>query len=129
MAIVVDEYGGTRGLVTLEDIIEEIFGDINDEFDDEVAVGYRREDARTVVFEGKMSITDVCRVLNVDATTFESVQGDSESLGGLLLELFKKLPQAGEETSYEGFVFYVLSADDKRINEVRVRKNDLVEQT
>ncbi len=129
MAIVVDEYGGTRGLVTLEDIIEEIFGDINDEFDDDTAVGYRREDARTVVFEGKMSITDVCRVLNVDATTFESVQGDSESLGGLLLELFKNLPQAGEEINYEGFVFQVVSADDKRINEVRVRKNDLVEKT
>jgi putative hemolysin len=129
MAIVVDEYGGTRGLVTLEDIIEEIFGDINDEFDDDTAVGYRREDARTVVFEGKMSISDVCRVLNVEATTFEAVQGDSESLGGLLLELFKKLPQAGEETNYEGFIFQVLSADDKRINEVRVRNNDLVEQT
>jgi putative hemolysin len=128
IAIVVDEYGGTRGLVTLEDIIEEIFGDINDEFDDDTAVGYRREDARTVVFEGKMSISDVCRVLNIEATTFEAVQGDSESLGGLLLELFKKLPQAGEEASYEGFVFQVLSADDKRINEVRVRKNDLVEQ-
>ena len=129
MAIVVDEYGGTRGLVTLEDIIEEIFGDINDEFDDDTAVGYRREDARTVVFEGKMSISDVCRVLNVEATTFEAVQGDSESLGGLLLELFKNLPQAGEEINYEGFVFQVLSADDKRINEVRVRKNDLVEKT
>jgi putative hemolysin len=128
IAIVVDEYGGTRGLVTLEDIIEEIFGDINDEFDDDTAVGYRREDARTVVFEGKMSISDVCRVLNIEATTFEAVQGDSESLGGLLLELFKKLPQAGEEASYEGFVFQVLSADDKLINEGRVRKNDLVEQ-
>lgn len=128
MAIVVDEYGGTRGLVTLEDIIEEIFGEINDEFDDEHPSGYRREDVRTVVFEGKMSLPDVCRVLNVDSTTFEAVQGDSESLGGLLLELFKKLPQAGDETTYEGFVFQVLSADDKRINEVRVRKTDLVEQ-
>ena len=75
-----------------------------------------------------MSLTDVCRVLNVEANTFEAVQGDSESLGGLLLELFKKLPQSGDETTYEGFVFHVLSADDKRINEVRVRKTDLVEQ-
>ncbi|GAB3962660.1 gliding motility-associated protein GldE [Spirosoma harenae] len=123
IAIVVDEYGGTRGLVTLEDIIEEIFGDINDEFDEETPLGYRREDDQTVVFEGKMPITDVCRVLNVDASTFDSVQGDSESLGGLLLELFHRLPKAGDETTFDNFVFYVLSADDKRINEVRVRKN------
>jgi putative hemolysin len=122
IAIVVDEYGGTRGLVTLEDIIEEIFGDINDEFDDETPVGYRREDERTVVFEGKIPLTDVCRVLNVDATTFETMQGDSESLGGLLLELFSRLPKAGDETTYAGFSFHVLSADDKRINEVRVVK-------
>ncbi|GAB2529498.1 gliding motility-associated protein GldE [Spirosoma aerophilum] len=124
MAIVVDEYGGTRGLVTLEDIIEEIFGEINDEFDDETPIGYRREDEQTVVFEGKMPITDVCRILGIDATTFEAVQGDSESLGGLLLELFNRLPKDGEETVYEGFLFQVLSADDKRINEVRVKQND-----
>lgn len=122
IAVVVDEYGGTRGLVTLEDIIEEIFGDINDEFDDETPVGYRREDERTVVFEGKLPLTDVCRVLNVDATTFETMQGDSESLGGLLLELFSRLPRAGDETTYAGFTFHVVSADDKRINEVRVVK-------
>lgn len=127
MAIVVDEYGGTRGLVTLEDIIEEIFGDINDEFDDEVPAGYRREDDRTVIFEGKVPITDVCRILNVDATTFEAVQGDSESLGGLLLELFSRLPVSGDQTTYAGFTFEVLSADDKRINEVRVTKDDTVE--
>ena len=124
MAIVVDEYGGTRGLVTLEDIIEEIFGDINDEFDEEAPDGYRREDDRTVVFEGKVLLTDVCRVLNVDATTFETVQGESESLGGLLLELFNRLPKPGDETSYAGFHFLVLSADDKRINEVRVVKSE-----
>jgi gliding motility-associated protein GldE len=128
IAIVVDEYGGTRGLVTLEDIIEEIFGDINDEFDDDDPVGYRREDDRTVVFEGKVPLTDVCRILNVDATTFEDVQGGSESLGGLLLELFHRLPKTGDETAYAGFVFHVLSADDKRIHQVRVTKNDLVEQ-
>lgn len=123
IAIVVDEYGGTRGLVTLEDIIEEIFGEINDEFDDETPLGYRRENESTVVFEGKMPITDVCRILNVDATTFEAVQGDSESLGGLLLELFNRLPKPEEEIKYAGFAFYVLAADDKRINEVRVKKD------
>ncbi|GAB3738464.1 gliding motility-associated protein GldE [Spirosoma lituiforme] len=124
IAMVVDEYGGTRGLVTLEDIIEEIFGEINDEFDDETPVGYRREDDQTVVFEGKMPLTDVCRILNVDATTFEAVQGDSESLGGLLLELFNRLPKPDEEIRHAGFVFHVLAADDKRINEVRVKKGE-----
>lgn len=124
MAIVVDEYGGTRGLVTLEDIIEEIFGDINDEFDEETPEGYRREDERTVVFEGKVPLTDVCRVLNVDSMTFEAVQGDSESLGGLLLELFSRLPKPGDETAYAGFRFVILSADDKRINEVRVTREE-----
>ena len=128
IAIVVDEYGGTRGLVTLEDIIEEIFGEINDEFDEETPVGYRREDQQTVVFEGKMLLTDVCRVINVDVALFETVQGDSESLGGLLLELFNRLPQTGDETIYAGFSFQVLAADDKRINEVRVKKVEAVAQ-
>jgi putative hemolysin len=120
MAIVVDEYGGTRGLVTLEDIIEEIFGDINDEFDDETPTGFRRVDDHTVIAEGKLPLTDVCRVLDVDATTFDEVRGDSESLGGLLLELFSRLPQAGEEVSFKPFLFEVLSADNKRIHEVKI---------
>ncbi|MDB5240761.1 MAG: gliding motility-associated protein GldE, partial [Spirosoma sp.] len=71
---------------------------------------------------GKLPLTDVCRVLNIDATTFETMQGDSESLGGLLLELFGRLPKSGDETTYAGFTFHILSADDKRINEVRVVK-------
>jgi len=120
MAIVVDEYGGTRGLVTLEDIIEEIFGDINDEFDDETPTGFQRIDDHTVIVEGKLPLTDVCRVLDVDATTFDDVRGDSESLGGLLLELFSRLPESGEEVRYEQFMFHVTSADNKRINEVRI---------
>ena len=125
IAVVVDEYGGTRGLVTLEDIIEEIFGDINDEFDDDTPDGYRREDEHTVVFEGKTSVPDMCRVLNIEPNTFEIMQGDSESLGGLLLELFNRLPQSGDQIVYGSFSFEVLAADDKRIHEVRVRKADL----
>lgn len=128
MAIVVDEYGGTRGLVTLEDIIEEIFGDINDEFDDETPTGYRRLDDRTVIFEGKVPLTDVCRVLEVDSTTFDKVRGDSESLGGLLLQLFNRLPTTGEEMTYEGFTFQVTAADDKKINEVQVTQASLTEK-
>lgn len=120
MAVVVDEYGGTRGLVTLEDIIEEIFGDINDESDEDDPSGYRRIDNQTVLFEGKIPITDVCRVLDVDLSLFDTARGESESLGGLLLALFNRLPKEGDEVVAEGFRFKVLSADDKRIHEVQV---------
>ncbi len=128
MAIVVDEYGGTRGLVTLEDIIEEIFGDINDEFDEDTPAGYRRVDEQTVIFEGRTPLTDVCRVLDVDPTAFDEVRGDSESLGGLLLELFSRLPKTGEEITFDDFNFHVLAADDKRISEVRVTQQNLTEK-
>lgn len=128
MAVVVDEYGGTRGLVTLEDIIEEIFGDINDEFDEETPSGYQRIDDQTVIFEGRTLITDVCRVLDVDPTAFDDVRGDSESLGGLLLELFSRLPHPGDEITVDDFTFHVLAADDKRIREVRVTQQNLTEK-
>jgi putative hemolysin len=120
MAIVVDEYGGTRGLITLEDIIEEIFGDINDEFDEEEPIPFQRVDDRTIRVEGKILLTDICRVLQVDTTYFDEVKGESESLGGLLLELFTRVPQTGQEVSYGNFTFKVLSADDKRIQQVEI---------
>lgn len=120
MAIVVDEYGGTRGLITLEDIIEEIFGDINDEFDEEEPVPFQRIDDRTVTMESKILLTDVCRVLNVETTYFDDVKGESESLGGLLLKLFTRVPETGEEVSYEDFTFKVLSSDGKRIQSVEI---------
>jgi putative hemolysin len=127
MAVVVDEYGGTRGLVTLEDIIEEIFGDIDDEFDEETPKNYRRIDDQTVIFEGRTPLTDVCRALDIDPTAFDTVRGDSESLGGLLLELFSRLPETGDEITFEDFTFHVLDADDKRIREVRVIQPKLTE--
>lgn len=121
LAIVADEYGGTSGLITLEDIIEEIFGDINDEFDDdEHSAPYQRVDARTIRVAGKTSLPDLCRILNAEATTFDTVQGEAESLGGLLLELFNYLPKPGETVETAGFRFRVLTADDKRIGDVEV---------
>lgn len=120
MAIVIDEYGGTSGLITLEDVIEEIVGEINDEFDDERDVAFNKLDNNTFVFEGKTSLNDFCKITNIDLSVFENVKGDSESLGGLLLEMHTKLPNAGEKIRYGSFVFTVVAVDQKRIKRVRV---------
>ena len=120
MAIVVDEYGGTNGLITLEDIIEEIFGDINDEYDEADEIKYTQVDERTYIFEGRVLLNDFCKILGLEPDYFEDVRRASESLGGLLLELFSQLPRPGEEVSYEKLTFKIQSADKKRIKKVRV---------
>ncbi|GAB3174656.1 transporter associated domain-containing protein [Telluribacter humicola] len=120
MAIVVDEYGGTSGLITLEDIIEEIFGDINDEYDEEEEVNFTQVDEKTFVFEGRAAISDFCRIANLDQDYFEEVNGNSESLAGLLLELFSRLPRTGDQVTFRDVTFKVQSADKKRIKKVRV---------
>lgn len=119
MAIVVDEYGGTAGLITLEDIIEEIVGEINDEFDEESEM-YTRLDDSTYIFEGKTLLHDFCKVMEANNTLFDEVKGDSESLGGLLLELFERLPRVGEKTRYDRFLFTIVSVNAKRIKRVKV---------
>ncbi len=120
MAIVVDEYGGTSGVITLEDIIEEIFGDINDEYDDANAIHYTQVDANTFVFEGKVEISDLCRILNIEQNYFDEVRGNNESLAGLLLELFSRLPLTGEITTHDNITFKVQSADKRKIKKVRI---------
>ncbi|MBU1820418.1 MAG: CBS domain-containing protein [Bacteroidetes bacterium] len=120
MAIVVDEYGGTNGLITLEDIIEEIFGDINDEYDEDDDVKFTQVDDKTYIFEGKVLINDFCKILNLEPDYFEDIRRATESLGGLLLELFSQLPRTGEQASYRDLTFKVQSADKKRIKKVRV---------
>jgi len=125
MALVVDEYGGTAGLITLEDLIEEIIGEINDEFD-EVSLGYQKIDDRTYLFEGKTSIHDLCKVLEVDPTVFDDVRGESESLGGLILELHGAMPIVDERIAYDRFVFTIVSVDQKRIKKVRVSLSENV---
>ena len=119
MAIVVDEYGGTSGLITLEDIIEGIVGEINDEFDDEDVI-YSQIDERTYLFEGKTTLNDFCKVLEENPARFEKVKGESESLGGLLLEINGKLPSAGERLYFENILFTVVAVDQRRIKKVRV---------
>ena len=120
MAIVVDEYGGTSGLVTLEDLIEEIIGEINDEFDDADDFFFKEIDSDTFVFEGKVSLNDFCKKLELDAQIFEEVKGESESLGGLLLELNSKLPKNGIKIVFENFEFTVLAVDARKIKKVKV---------
>lgn len=120
MAIVVDEYGGTSGLITLEDVIEEIVGEINDEFDEDHDVAYNKLDDNTFIFEGKTSLNDFCKILEEDPSYFDTVKGESESLGGLLLEINAKLPRAGEKILFNKYVFTAVSVDNKRIKRIRV---------
>lgn len=123
IAIVVDEYGGTSGLVTLEDLIEEIIGEITDEFD-EVAVPYQKIDDRTFVFEGKISLHDFCKAMELDPQYFDAVKGENESLGGLMLELHSSMPDAGDKITYDRFLFTIVSVDQKRIKRIRVTVTD-----
>lgn len=127
MAVVVDEYGGTSGLITLEDLIEEIIGDINDEFDEE-NVAFVKIDDNTFVFEGKTSLHDFCKAIDVDSSTFDAVKGESESLGGLILELNSAMPKVADQIVHDRFVFTVVSVDKKRIKRVRVLINQAPNQ-
>jgi gliding motility-associated protein GldE len=123
MAIVVDEYGGTSGLVTLEDLIEEIIGEINDEFDDTDTLFFQEIDVDTFIFEGKVSLNDFCKKLDLDTQVFDEVKGESESLGGLLLELNSKLPKNGAKIRFKDFEFTILAVDTRKIKKVKVYLN------
>ena len=122
LSLVIDEYGGVSGLITLEDIIEEIVGDIKDEFDFEDDFYYKKIDNNTFLFDGKTSLNDLCKVMNIHKDFFDTSKGESESLGGLILELNSKIPGVGDKIKYDKFIFTIMSVDKKRIKRVRVFK-------
>lgn len=119
IAIVVDEFGGTSGIVTLEDILEEIVGEINDEYDEEEK-SYVRVNANTYIFEGKTLLSDFYKVLDGSDDEFGDVEGDADTLAGLLLEIKGEFPKIGEKLSLHNYTFTVLEMDERRISKVKV---------
>jgi putative hemolysin len=118
-AIVVDEFGGTSGIVTLEDIMEEIIGDIHDEFDEE-EIEYTKLDDFNFIFDGKVMIHDVCKAMELPMETFDEVRGNSETLAGLVLEIAEEIPAVDEVISSGDFDFTVLELEKNRLQKIKV---------
>lgn len=119
LAIVVDEYGGTSGLVSLEDVIEEIVGDISDEFDDD-NINYSKIDDQNYLFEGKINLKDFYRIINVDENIFEIQKGEAETLAGFILEILGNFPKKGQKIQFENCLFTIVVVDKKRVKQIKV---------
>ncbi|MFT3793596.1 gliding motility-associated protein GldE [Flavobacterium sp.] len=119
LAIVVDEYGGTSGLVSLEDVIEEIVGDISDEFDDE-HLNFSQIDERNFLFEGKINIKDFCRIIEAEEEVFEQRKGEAETLAGFILEILGNFPKKGQKINFDRYRFTIEAVDKKRVKQIKV---------
>ena len=119
LAIVVDEYGGTSGLVSLEDVIEEIVGDISDEFDDDNLL-YSKIDDQNFIFDGKTSLHDLCRIINENKNIFDQYKGDAETIAGFILEISKSFPKKNSKINFMKFIFTIESIDKKRIKQIKL---------
>ncbi len=124
MAIVVDEYGGTAGLITMEDIIEEIVGEINDEFDESREVLHMQLDEDSYLFEAKIPLNDFSKVMGVEPNIFDEIKGESHSLAGMMLEIFSRMPELNEEARFGPFLFTIVSVSSKKIRVVKVNVLD-----
>ncbi len=128
IAIVVDEFGGTSGIVTMEDILEEIVGEINDEYDDEEK-NYVRLNANTYIFEGKTLLADLYKILSIDDETFADVEGDADTIAGLLLEIKGDFPELHERIDYANFTFEIQEVEEHRISKVKIIVHDPAPET
>lgn len=121
MSIVVDEYGGSAGIVTLEDILEEVIGEIKDEFDNELLeLDFEKIDDYNYVFEGKTLLNDLCRVTGLDTTTFDEVKGDADSVAGLILEILGQIPRKGVEVAHGDYKFKIVAVNTRRIEQIQI---------
>jgi CBS domain containing-hemolysin-like protein len=123
LAIVVDEFGGTSGIVTLEDIVEEVIGDINDESDESADSQLRKNPDGSYIVEGIMQLGDLAKGLELENDYFEEAKGDAETVGGLVVELFGRIPKVGEEVALHHFNFKVLSFKKNRIEKLKIFNN------
>jgi CBS domain containing-hemolysin-like protein len=122
MAIVVDEYGGTSGIVTLQDILQEIVGEVKDEFDDQTEILWSRLDEKNILFVAKIPLIDMYRVYDMDGDDFEASRGDSTTLGGFIVEQMGRIPKRGDTWQFGSFEFTIEAADNRKISRIKAKR-------